>query len=191
MNWMLIIVIIIFLVALIRGWRRGLLRLLFSLVSIVVLIWLFSTLNPYISTFLEEHTGIYDRIELWCEGLFEERLGTGLAFLTDSAASVAADWIFKGACFLITLIVALIIVWIIFRVLKLVNRIPVLGRVNQVLGLVGGAVEGYIVICLVFLFISLIAGTEVGTTLTENIESNAFLTFLYDSDFLFTLNLIQ
>ncbi len=191
MNWMLIIVIVIFLFAIFRGWRRGLLRLLFSLVSIIVLIALFSWLNPYISSFLKDHTGIYERIETWCAGTIGDQLGSGLGFLTDSVAEVAADWIFKGACFLITFILALIIVLIILRVLGLVNKVPVVGKVNRVLGLVGGAVEGYFVICLVLLFVSLIAGTEIGGTLMENIESNSLLSALYDSNILFQLNLFN
>ncbi len=191
MNWMLIIVVIIFLIAIFRGWRRGLLRLLFSLVSIIVLIALFSALNPYISTFLKDHTGLYARIEEWCAGMFEERIGTGLGFFTNTAADVAADWILKGMSFLITFLIALIVVLIILRLLGLVNKVPVVGKINRVLGLVGGAVEGYLVVCLVMLFVSLISGTELGGTLAENIESNSLLSFLYDSNFLFSLNLFS
>ncbi len=191
MNWMLIIVIIIFLIAIFRGWRRGLLRLLFSLVSIVVLIWLFSALNPYISSFIKEHTGLYEWIEERCTQRIGDQFSSGLSFLTDSVASTTADWILKGIIFLVTFIIALIIVMIIFRLLKLVNKVPILGKVNKILGLVGGAVEGYIVVCLVMLLVSLISGTELGGTLAENIESNALLSFLNDSNFLLQLNLFN
>ncbi len=188
MSWMLIIVIIIFLLAIFRGWRRGLLRILFSLVSIIFLIWLFSALNPYISAFLKEHTGLYDRIETWCES---SGSSSGLGLIAGSASGTTADWILKGITFLVTLIVALIIVFIIFRLLRLVNRIPVIGKVNRALGLVGGALEGYIVVCLVFLFVSLIAGTQVGGALTEEIESNALLSFLNNNNILLNLNIFK
>ncbi len=191
MNWMLIIVIIIFIWGVFRGWRRGLLRLLFSLVSIIVLIWLFSAINPYISTFLTEHTGLYDRIETWCAGLFEERLGSGLGLLTGAAADTAAEWILKGMSFLITFIIALIIVMIVLRLLGLVNKVPVLGKVNKILGLFGGALEGYLVVSLVMLLVSLIAGTGLGVTLTQNIDDNTFLSFLYYNNFLLQLNLFN
>ncbi len=191
MNWMLIIVVIIFIWAIFRGWRRGLLRLLFSLVSIIVLIWLFSALNPYISTFLKERTGLYDRIENWCAGLFGDSLGSGLGLLAGSATDTMADWILKGMSFLITFIIALIVVLIVLKLLGLINKVPVVGKVNKILGLAGGAVEGYLVVSLVMLFVSLIAGTELGVSLTQNIDDNTFLSFLYYNNFLLQLNLFK
>ncbi|MCC8141181.1 MAG: CvpA family protein [Lachnospiraceae bacterium] len=191
MNWMLIIVVIIFLICILRGWIRGLLRLLFSLVSIVVLIGLISWATPYISNFFKNYTGIYDWIEERCAQRTGGLLGIGLQLFSGSSSSTMADWILKGMSFLIALIVAWIIVRLIFRLLGLVNRVPVVKGINRALGLVGGAVEGYILVCLLFLFVSLISGTVFGETMVQNIESNPFLLFLYDSNILLRLNLFQ
>ncbi len=191
MNWMLIIVVLIFLVSIIRGWRRGLLRLLFSLVSIIVLIVLISRLNPYISSFLMNNTGIYERIEAWTADRMENRLGLGLEFLANSTSELTADLILKGLSFLIALIAAVIVVMIIFKVIGLIDRVPVVKGINRVLGLVGGAVEGYIIVCLLLLLVSMIAGTNLGMTLTDNIENNTFLSFLYQNNILLRLNLFR
>ncbi len=187
MNWTLILVILIFLVCIVRGWRRGLLRLLFSLVSWIVLIFLVSFVTPYISTFLREHTGLYDLIAARCLETMENRLGTGLAFLGASAAGTMADWILKALSFLIALIVAWIIVRIIVRALGLVNRVPVLKGINRGLGLIGGAVEGYILVCLLFLLVEMIAGTAIGTTMAGHIADSPMLTALYNTNILLRL----
>ncbi len=191
MNWMLILVVIIFLIALIWGWSRGFLRMLFSLVSLIVLIWLIQWVTPYISTFLKNYTGLYDRIENWVGQKMTDTLGSGLSFFTDAAAGTAADWILKGVAFLIAVIVALIIVLIIFKVIGLIDRVPIVRGVNRWFGLVAGAVEGYLVICLLFLLVGLIAGSNIGQTLTQNIESNSFLLFLNDHNILMNLNLFK
>lgn len=86
MNLLLIIIIIIFLVCIIRGWRKGLLRLLFSLVSFIVLIGLVSFATPHISGFLKENTGIYTVIEARCTENIQSRVESGIE---NSAASTS------------------------------------------------------------------------------------------------------
>ncbi len=187
MNWTLILVILIFLVCIVRGWRRGLLRLLFSLISWIVLILLIAWATPYISNFLRNFTGLYGTIEARCAQTMENRLGTGLLFLTDSAASTMADWILKGLAFLIALLVAVIIVRIIAKALGLINRIPVLKGINRGLGLIGGAVEGYILVSLLFLLVGMVAGTSIGTTMAGQIAASPMLTALYNTNILLRL----
>ncbi|MCD8046236.1 MAG: CvpA family protein [Clostridiales bacterium] len=179
MNWLLLGVFIVFLICIVHGWRRGLLRLLFSLISWIVMIILISYISPYITDFLRENTGIYSWIEKQCAATIETRLGTGLEFLAAQGAEAAADWILKGIVFLVALLVTIVLIRLVYRALGIVDHIPILRGVNRLLGLVGGGVEAYILISLFFLFVSVIAGTQIGTLLTGCIEENAFLSFLY------------
>ncbi len=212
MNWMLIIVLIIFLLMIIRGWRKGLLRILFGLIAILVLIGLVSFVTPYVSGFLKEHTGIYTMIEERCTRQIQERIENGMessvgqdsavagislpekvtSYLTDSGETVlessgiyqtlgerAADLILAGAAFLIALILAIIIVKLIDKGLGIVDHIPVLKGINRILGLFAGIFEAFILVSLFFLFVALIAGTEIGETLTGYIDESEFLSFLY------------
>lgn len=66
MNWLLIAVLTLFIIFMIRGWIKGLLRLLFSILSIVVLIILMSYATPHMNDFIKNHTGIYSKIETYC-----------------------------------------------------------------------------------------------------------------------------
>ena len=209
---MLIIVLIIFLLMIIRGWRKGLLRILFGLIAILVLIGLVSFVTPYVSGFLKEHTGIYTMIEERCTRQIQERIENGMessvgqdsavagislpekvtSYLTDSGETVlessgiyqtlgerAADLILAGAAFLIALILAIIIVKLIDKGLGIVDHIPVLKGINRILGLFAGIFEAFILVSLFFLFVALIAGTEIGETLTGYIDENEPLSFLY------------
>ncbi|MCD8364413.1 MAG: CvpA family protein [Clostridiales bacterium] len=179
MNWLMIIILILFLICVIHGWRKGFLRLLFSLVSWIVMIVLVSYLNPYISSFLKDNTGIYEWIENRCTATIQSRLGTGLEFLTTAGGEMAADWILKGVVFLVTLILVIILLRLIYRALGIVNHIPILRGINKVLGLFAGGVEAYILVSLFFMFVSVIAGTEPGGSLTACINESGFLSALY------------
>ena len=53
MNWLLLVVVGLILFCAIRGWRRGLLRILYSLISVILLIGLISYATPYISSYIK------------------------------------------------------------------------------------------------------------------------------------------
>lgn len=78
MNWLLIIVLAILLFCAIRGWRRGFLRILYSLVSIILLMGLMAYATPHISNFVKENTGIYTSIEERCTEAIQERAEAGI-----------------------------------------------------------------------------------------------------------------
>ena len=68
MNWLLVIVLIIIVFAMIRGFNRGFLRVLYSLVAIILLIVLVGYATPHISGFLKENTKIYTSVsEKWAD----------------------------------------------------------------------------------------------------------------------------
>lgn len=70
MNWLLIVILAILALCTIRGWNRGFLRILYSLVSIVLLIGIVAYATPHISGFMKEHTGVYEAIQERCtEGI--------------------------------------------------------------------------------------------------------------------------
>ncbi len=62
MNWLLLGVLLIILIFVIRGFRRGFLRVLYSLVAVLLLIGLVGYATPHVSGYLKEHTTIYANI---------------------------------------------------------------------------------------------------------------------------------
>lgn len=66
MNGLLIAVLVVLLCFAISGYRRGFLRLAFSLVSMVVTIVLVSVVTPHVTGFLKENTSIYEELVEQC-----------------------------------------------------------------------------------------------------------------------------
>lgn len=212
MNWLLIVVCAIILFCAIRGWNRGLLRILYSLISVVLLIGLISYATPYISSYIKNNTGVYAALEQRCTQAFrnsgQERVsdsvdnGTSVAgvslpeqvtsYITDSGNSLLeqtgvydalgkkmADWILAGVSYFVALLVAGIIVSMIGRSLRIINRIPVIKGINRTLGIFAGAFQGLIFVWLLFMLLSLFAGTEEGKMLIGQIDQNSILRYLY------------
>ena len=63
MNWLFWIVVAIIVFFAIRGWNRGLLRILYSLISVVLLIGLISYATPYVTSYIKENTGVYTLLQ--------------------------------------------------------------------------------------------------------------------------------
>ena len=79
MNWVLIVVLLVFAGCICMGYRRGFLRLAYSLVSWILMFMIVSWATPYISRYIFEHTSIYEQVAAHCEEVIhqtaEERAG--------------------------------------------------------------------------------------------------------------------
>lgn len=70
MNILTGIVIVIFLLFMIRGYRRGLIKSLASVISLVASLALVSFVTPYVSQFLQEQTPVYTYVMERCQESF-------------------------------------------------------------------------------------------------------------------------
>ena len=66
MNWVLLLVLLILGYNIIRGYRKGFLRIVYSLVSWVIVLTFVTVTTPYINTYLMEYTTLYEQIEKQC-----------------------------------------------------------------------------------------------------------------------------
>ncbi len=67
MNWLFIVVILILGLSIYRGYRKGFLRIAFSLVAWILMFAFVTWSSPYIAAYLTEHTTLADKIEKECE----------------------------------------------------------------------------------------------------------------------------
>lgn len=74
MNWLLIVVLAIILFSAILGAAKGLLRLLFSLVAVVLLVGLVAYATPHISGFIQSHTKLGITISEHVAGKIEQSM---------------------------------------------------------------------------------------------------------------------
>ena len=67
MNWLLVVVLVILAGHTIKGYRRGLLRVLFSVASLLITVLFCGMGNAVCQQFLKENTKIYQKVETKCE----------------------------------------------------------------------------------------------------------------------------
>lgn len=73
MNWLLIIIVLLLALCVVNGYRKGFLRMMYSMVSWVIMFALVTWATPYINTFLRNNTSIYQTIATYCEQQIQEK----------------------------------------------------------------------------------------------------------------------
>ncbi len=84
--------------------------------------------------------------------------------------------------YLITFLGVYLIVRFIFGCMNLITKLPIIHGINQLAGALMGGAEGLIVVWLVFLAVTAVSGTEIGTQLMEQIQQSPMLSFLYKNN---------
>ena len=67
MNWLNVVTLAVIVLCIFNGMKQGMVRSAFSLVSVVLTLFLGAVVNPYMSRFLTENTPIYETVQEKCE----------------------------------------------------------------------------------------------------------------------------
>ncbi len=102
-------------------------------------------------------------------------------------AGFFANLILSVAAFLVTIVVAHLIIRGIFRTADLFARLPLLYQLNHIAGLLAGLFEGVMIVWALIMVISLFSGTQIGAALNEAIGSNEIIKPIYDSNLFMNL----
>lgn len=92
MNWLVIVVLLVLIAYTVRGYRRGMLRVLYSLLGLIVTILFVAWSTPYISKFIRENTRIYQRIEEKCEEQVREKTQEDISNKTREDANILEEY---------------------------------------------------------------------------------------------------
>ena len=88
----------------------------------------------------------------------------------------------------ITYLALMIIIFLLLRLLlmltKFINKVPVIGGINRILGAILGLVEGLIIIWALCLLVMSFSGSEFGATCMKVINNSVVLKFIYDNNLL-------
>jgi ABC-type amino acid transport system permease subunit len=169
---------------------------------------LVSLVNPYVATFLEEKTTVYEVTETKCREAFQsiaekqtenvqqefmQKMGVPENFsntlrigdeFTESAvaplAESTAHLIVNGLAFVITFVLLSILLRIAVGLLDGLFRLPVLSMVNRLAGGAIGAVQGLVILWVFFLIVFLIWNTEIGAQALAMIQENLVINWLYN-----------
>ena len=91
MNVLLIAVLVILLGAVGLGYKRGFIRIAFSLVSMVLVILLVSLVTPPVTGFLKEHTTIYADLSTMCAERIQQSFGQPSDSVGEAAGGEAIE----------------------------------------------------------------------------------------------------
>ena len=226
MNALLIIVGIVFLLSVIIGYKRGLVKIIASLLATLVCIVLVFLISPSVSKWIQESTPLRETVKNKCIELFlpdettgEEALQTeireeqrsliegadipdvikkmlvannhnvayatlGVQTFSEYIGAYIAKVIADILAFLITFIAVFIIVRIALGMLNIVDKIPLVGGANHLVGGILGAGIGILIIWILFIVITLLYNTSLGVACMKGISESEILTKLYDSNIL-------
>lgn len=110
--------------------------------------------------------------------------------IDDSGADDIGEYLSKELAALILnvivyvciLVIITIIFGIIIKACNIITRLPVIKEVNNILGLVIGLAEGLIIVWVLALFVTALAGTEMGQEILRQISDNNVLSFIYKNN---------
>lgn len=247
----------------IRGYRRGLIKSLASVISLAASVVLVSFVTPYVSQFLQEQTPVYTYVMEKCQESFTvsldekwekqtettetEKSETGEIPLkniqSDNSQSTSekitgefstqmqekaieelpipdmlknllvrnntektyrelavnsfndyvpkfmANLIMNIISFVVTWLIVASFIWLAVMTLDVIANLPVIHGINQMLGLLLGAVQALTIVWIAFLVITIFSGTAIGRLLMEMIEKSILLGKLYDMNVF--LNFLQ
>ncbi|MCI6465473.1 MAG: CvpA family protein [Faecalicatena sp.] len=108
-----------------------------------------------------------------------------VANFPEYVASYIARMVIKVLSFLVTFLLAVIIVKALMAAVDIIGELPVVGTLNHLAGGVLGVFVALLIVWLGFLVLTMVYSTVVGKQCFDMIESSQILTFLYDKNILF------
>lgn len=92
------------------------------------------------------------------------------------------NMIINAIAFVVTLLLAVIALAILCNALNLLAKLPLLRQINAAAGLAAGAAEGLLLVWILFVILTMFAGTEFGSDAMSMIAENPLLDFLYKNN---------
>lgn len=227
MNMLLIVVGIIFLLSVFLCYKKGLIKIVASLVATLACFLLVMLISPSVSSWIQNSTPLKGTVQEKCAEILGMELNESIE---DVQADLSRDEqisLIEGAelpeilqdmllennnsevyealgaksfveyigayiakviadilAFLITFIVAFIAIRIVIGMLGFVDKIPLIGGANHLLGGIVGAGAGLLAIWILFIIITLLYNTSFGASCMESIAESDILTWLYDNNVL-------
>jgi len=92
--------------------------------------------------------------------------------------------IINAISFVISFIVVFILLKIIGRILNLISKLPVLNGINKIGGIIIGLINGFILLWIASVIITIFAGTSWAQYAFQDINNSAILKLIYNNNYL-------
>lgn len=103
---------------------------------------------------------------------------------TDYLAGYLAKAVVNGVSFLVSFVLATLLIRIFTYALNVIARLPVLRGVNKMAGALVGLAKGVLLIWIVFIIVTVLCNTTLGRGALQLIEQDVFLSYMYSRNIL-------
>jgi uncharacterized membrane protein required for colicin V production len=214
MNWLLIIVIGIIVLNALIGRKVGLIKIIFSLLSFAIALALTTWISPTVNGILNNNETFYEKTFQQVEKMLsleenesvdQDDIIEGLPLpksmkesLMKNKAKQEANIksyitchvtgiVINAFAYILTFVIVFIALWVVSIALNIISKLPILNQINRTAGLLLGAVQGLVVVWLLFIILTVISGSQLGETAFQQINSSGILSFLYNKNFLLNI----
>lgn len=188
------------------GKKKGLVKIVLSMVATVLAMLVSGILTTPICEFLKEKLGVVDKIkEVVAESLKDIKLDD-VSYLEDlQLPAIIKDKIIEGVqnieipikdyviesiatvamsaiVFVVIFIIATIAISIAIGVLDIIAKLPLIKQANEAGGLVAGLIYGIVVVWVAMIVLTALSGTAWASDILLIIGDNKLLSFIYDSN---------
>ena len=175
--------VILLLTMAIWGYQKGLVKEIVSLLFVFAVFAIVSWINPRIDGALLAYEPLQKTIQESLISLGDSK-NQLQELLKEKAAVALSDHIINGISFLLSYLLANIIVRSIVFLLDIMTKLPVIGGINRLAGGAIGLLEGVIILWVAFLAFTVLCGTGTGRLALHYIQVDPFLKYLYQNDIL-------
>ncbi len=196
-----IFLLLILVIGAISGYKKGLVGVFVSLLSIVISILMGLMLQSLVANALYKDTGIGPVIEQTIynninasnkdeengNNIYSDMIDSIIGkdkvdYTIEQASKTVTMFILKGLSFILIFVVVFIVCYILQMILNLVFKLPVLDSVNKIGGIVAGLLKIFIKIYIVLAIISFIAPISVAEPVINIINSSCITKILYENN---------
>ncbi len=103
---------------------------------------------------------------------------------TDYVSGYLAMAVVNGVSFIVSFILATLIIRIFTYALNIIACLPVIRGVNKAAGAMVGLIKGVVFVWIAFLVLTVLCNTTLGQTLMNMVEQDTFLSYLYNQNIL-------
>lgn len=100
---------------------------------------------------------------------------------------IVTDYILRAIATVISILLGFIICFLVWMIIRLINKTPIIGTASHFGGLIFGIFEGILILWIIMYIASLTSVTEIGGSLMGQIKENEFLLYLYNYNILFKI----
>ena len=196
-NLLTLLVVIYLLYGLIKGFKLGFLKLVLSLGSLIVAIFLTRTFTPVVTATVKDVTNIestlteqiynafiktntFDSFNL---NLFNiQNTGELNETIKNTICSNYANIVINILSGVGVFIVILIVLKIAIRVLDIVDYIPMVGQINKLLGAFAGVFQSLIIIWIILVIVRVFENMPQVQNIIKNIQKSSLLWNIYTNN---------